>query len=57
MKEEKPLLISELVEALASRIYEEGLSKARICVEGPNNILWTVDITATTPSVSMKGVN
>lgn len=56
-EEPQRILISDIVEALACRIQEEGLSKARIHVQGPDGILWTVDIVATSPSVSMKGVN
>lgn len=56
-EEPQRILISDIVEALACRIQEEGLSKARVHVESPNGILWTVDIVATSPSVSMKGVN
>lgn len=51
------MLISDIVETLCYRIHEEGLSKARIHVEGINGVMWTVDIMATAPSVSMKGVN
>lgn len=52
------VVISDLAIALISRIEDEGLSKAKICIQN-DSLLWTVEVYASAlhNNASSHGVN